>query len=53
MGIDVDSVSDVIDLEAGRIRFASEFGSVTDTEYIEKLIGSSDSDMGLLERSVG
>ncbi|MBV6446716.1 hypothetical protein [Nitrosomonas sp.] len=34
MGVDVDSVSDVIDLEAGRIRLAPEFGSVIDTEYI-------------------
>jgi purine-binding chemotaxis protein CheW len=66
MGIVVDGVSDVIDLEAGQIRPAPEFGSVIDTEYItglgtvgermlilidiEKLMSSSD--MGLLERSV-
>jgi len=67
MGIVVDGVSDVIELEANQIRPAPEFGAVIDTEYItglgtvaermlilidiERLM--SNSDMGLLERSVG
>lgn len=67
MGIVVDGVSDVIELEANQVRPAPEFGAVIDTEYItglgtvaermlilidiEKLM--SNSDMGLLERSVG
>ncbi|NBQ68367.1 MAG: chemotaxis protein CheW [Nitrosomonadaceae bacterium] len=67
MGIVVDGVSDVIELEADQVRPAPEFGAVIDTEYItglgtvaermlilvdiEKLM--SNSDMGLLERSIG
>lgn len=67
MGIVVDGVSDVIELEANQVRPAPEFGAVIDTEYItglgtvaermlilidiEKLM--SNSDMGLLERSIG
>ena len=67
MGIVVDGVSDVIELEADQVRPAPEFGAVIDTEYItglgtvaermlilidiEKLM--SNSDMGLLERRVG
>ena len=67
MGIVVDGVSDVIELEANQVRPAPEFGAVIDTEYItglgtvaermlilidiEKLM--SNSDMGLLERRVG
>ncbi|SDX07189.1 chemotaxis protein CheW [Nitrosomonas oligotropha] len=67
MGIVVDGVSDVIELEANQVRPAPEFGAVIDTEYItglgtvaermlilidiERLM--SNSDMGLLERSIG
>ncbi|MDV6342123.1 chemotaxis protein CheW [Nitrosomonas sp. Is24] len=67
MGIVVDGVSDVIELEANQVRPAPEFGAVIDTEYItglgtvaermlilidiEKMM--SNSDMGLLERSIG
>lgn len=67
MGIVVDGVSDVIELEANQVRPAPEFGAAIDTEYItglgtvadrmlilidiEKLM--SNSDMGLLERSIG
>ncbi len=66
MGIVVDGVSDVIDLEAEQIRSTPEFGSVIDTEYIvglgtvdermlilidiEKLMSSSD--MGLIDQGV-
>lgn len=67
MGIVVDGVSDVIELEANQVRPAPEFGTAIDTEYItglgtvadrmlilidiERLM--SNSDMGLLERSIG
>ncbi len=64
IGIVVDGVSDVIDLEAGQLRAAPEFGGVIDTEYIiglgtvedrmlilvdiEKLMSSPE--MGILEQ---
>lgn len=64
MGIVVDGVSDVINLENDHIRSTPEFGSVIDTEYIvglgtvdermlilidiEKLMSSGD--MGLIEQ---
>lgn len=66
MGIVVDGVSDVIDLEVDQLRAAPGLGSIIDTEYImglgtvnermlilidiEKLMSSSD--MGLLEQSL-
>ena len=66
MGIVVDGVSDVLTLEAEKMRPTPGFGSVIDTEYImglgtveermlilidiEKLMGSSD--MGLIEQSI-
>jgi len=66
MGIVVDGVSDVINLQAEQIRPAPELGSVIDTEYItglgtvdermlilidiEKLMSCSD--LGLIAQSV-
>lgn len=66
MGIVVDGVSDVINLDMDQVRPTPEFGSVIDTEYIkglgtidkrmlilldiEKLMGSTE--MGLIDQAV-